>query len=216
MCSWRESNPHQWFRRPLLYPLSYRSSNGILYYRSMPAILYLFLIGLEFIFLLSFCIFMFFLIYSHVKGSPYVPTKMKETLFILEQMKMKKNKVFYDLGCGDGRLVREAVKRYQVKGIGVDVNPPLILWSNFLAWTQKIPAMFLRKNIFDLDLSDADYVYIFLLPQFIKKLVPKFRKELKKNTLLVSHGFIIDEFKPLLEKKINHLPFPTYFYRMRD
>lgn len=181
----------------------------------MPVLIYLFLIVLELVFVFSFCVYMFFLIYSHLKGSPYVPTKMKEIEFILAEMKPKRNSVFYDLGCGDGRMIRTAVKKYEVKGIGVDVNPLLIGWSRFFASVGGLPgAVFMRKNIFDVDLRDADDIYIFLLPGLISRLVPKFKKEMKPGCLLVSHGFKIDEFKRYLVKSIPHTPFPTYFYRL--
>lgn len=148
-------------------------------------------------------------------GSPYVPTKNKEIELFLKEANLKKGQIFYDLGCGDGRIVRMAVKRYRVKGTGFDINPLLIFWARFLARIKKIKeAKFVTKNIFSVDLRQVDVLYLFLMPKLIEKLFPKLKNELRKNTLIVSHGFVIEGFKKKLIKKIDHRPFPTYFYKI--
>jgi SAM-dependent methyltransferase len=176
---------------------------------------YYLLLFIELLFFASFSVYVIFLIYSHIKGSPYVPTKTKETLFILKEAHLKKKQIFYELGCGDGRVVRYAVKDYKVKGFGVDINPLLILYSKFLCFLQKIKGiMFIREDIMKIDLENANVVYLFLMPEFLKRLIPKFEKELKKNTIVISHGFKIIDWQKKLYKTIQHTPFPTYFYRI--
>src|SRR6185295_16924937 len=34
--------------------------------------------------------------------------------------------VVYDLGCGDGRIVIEAARRFGARGVGIDINPARI------------------------------------------------------------------------------------------
>jgi cyclopropane fatty-acyl-phospholipid synthase-like methyltransferase len=148
-------------------------------------------------------------------GSPYVPTKDKEAEFFLKEAKLKKGQIFYDIGCGDGRIVRTAVKEYQVKGTGIDINPLLIWLAKFLAKTKKVKNVeFITKNIFDVDLRKVDVLYIFLMPKLIEKIFPKLKKELKKGALVISHGFVVEGLKKNLIHKIDHTPFPTYFYRV--
>jgi len=72
---------------------------------------------------------------------------------------------------------------------------------------------FIQKNILKFDLTKADYIYLFLFPALIEKLVPKFDKELKKGTVIISHGFPVNEYKNKLIKKVERNPFPTYYYR---
>jgi SAM-dependent methyltransferase len=176
--------------------------------------LYILLLLLELAFLIGFTVYTIFLIYSGLKGSPYVPTKSKEAEFILKEIGLEKNKVFYDLGCGDARVVRKAVSQYHVKGVGIDVNPILITYARFLARIRGLKDIKLKvKNLFDTDLSQADVVYLFLMPGLLKKLIPKFERELKKTALVVSHGFLIEGWEKNMVKKIPHTPFPTYFYR---
>jgi hypothetical protein len=74
---------------------------------------------------------------------------------------------------------------------------------------------FCRKNIFDVSLEKADVIYLFLMPALISKLVPKFKKELRKKTLIISHGFKVKGFGPYLVKFLDRRPFPTYYYIFR-
>lgn len=167
-------------------------------------------------FLLFMIIYTLSLIYSSWMGSPYVPSKQKEVDTFLKEAHLKPNKVFIELGCGDGRVVRTAVSKYKVKGIGVDINPLIIKWARFLANQKQINNIDFRvENIFKTDLAKADYVYIFLMPDPIKKLTSKLQKELKNNTLVISHGFNIVGWESYLIKKIPHTPFPTYFYQYK-
>ena len=156
------------------------------------------------------------LIYSSLMGAPYVPTKNKLALEILKEIKFKKNGLFIELGSGDARITRSAVKHYPIRGMAVDVNVLLIIWSKFLAWTQGIDKRidFITKNILDVNLTKADYIYLFLFPALIEKLIPKFKKELKKGTIIISHGFPVEKYKPKLFKKVDRSTFPTYYYRV--
>lgn len=150
-------------------------------------------------------------------GSPFVKTKNKTLDIILKEANLKPNQEFIDLGCGDGIVVRTAVKKYNVKGIGVDINPLLIYRAkliNHLQHTQKI--RFIKQNIFDTDIKKADIIYIFLLPKFLVKLKSKLRHESKKNALIISHGFQIEGWEKYMFKTIKSKPFSTFYYRLHS
>ncbi len=142
-----------------------------------------------------------------------MPTRQKEVDLILKELSPKKNKLLIELGSGDGRFTRTAVRNYHVKGVGVDINPIMIVCARILAKIQKISCRFDYKNIFATDFRDADYIYLFLMPETIKKLVPAFEIQLKKNTVVVSHGFRLISWEIYLFKTIHHTPFPTFFYK---
>lgn len=199
-------------------------------------ILYLLLIFILLIFLIFMSVYGFSLIVSSMYGAPYVPTKNMLTVEILKEIKFKKNSLFVELGSGDGRIVRTAVRLYGVKGIGVDINPLLTFWANCLShsglsrikkrfWslrrlagpqndTKKEDIHFVTDNILNVDLTKADYIYLFLFPALIQKLLPKFNKELKKGTIIISHGFPIEKYKKKLTKKVKRATFPTYYYKI--
>jgi len=148
-------------------------------------------------------------------GSPYVATKNKQVELILKELQPKKGKVFFELGCGDGRVVRRAVKDFEVLGFGFDINPFLCLWAKFLAKKEGLKNIVIeRRNILNLSYKNVDYVYLFLLPEIIKKLQKKLEAEMPKKAIVVSHGFAILGWEKRIFKKIDEKPFPTYFYRM--
>lgn len=166
------------------------------------------------------------LIYSSLMGAPYVPTKNKLAHEILKEVKFKKNSLFVELGSGDARITRTAVKNYKVRGMAIDVNWLLIFWSKILWFFDSRRSLsslggdgndkltFKNENILNTDLTKADYIYLFLFPALIEKLIPKFNKELKKGTIIISHGFPVLEYKSKLFKKVDRKTFPTYYYKV--
>lgn len=168
------------------------------------------------IFLIFMSIYGVSLIFSSLMGAPYVPTKNKLAVDILKEIKYKKNGLFVELGSGDARITRAAVKNYPVHGMAVDVNGLLIIWSKFLSKLDgtRNRIDFVVKNILSVDLTKADYIYLFLFPALIQKLLPKFKRELKKGTIIISHGFPISKYKNRMIKQVDRLPFPTYYYKI--
>ena len=140
------------------------------------------------------------MIFSSAMGAPYVPTKNKLALEILKEVKFKRNGLFVELGSGDARIVRTAVKNYHVRGLAIDVNGLLILWSKILKFLDPLlrgddKLTFKRANILEVDVRNADYIYLFLFPALIEKLIPKFDRRLKEGVIIISHGFPIKEYK---------------------
>lgn len=149
-------------------------------------------------------------------GAPYVATRGKTVKEILEKAKLKKGQVFLELGSGDGRVVRTAVKKYGVKGIGVEFHPILIWYSRLLAKLFGVSGVeFVRGNFYQTDLSKADVIYMFLLPKTMEKLREKILRECKKGTLLISHGFKIRGLERFLILEIPRKTFSTFYYRIR-
>jgi len=164
------------------------------------------------------------LIYSSIKGSPYVATKNKAIIDMFAKIKFIKGKKFLELGSGDGRISRYVAYKYGLYTTGVDVNILLVWWARFLTFLSfkkdlstsfgMTRVNFGKENIFKTDFREFDYLYIFLMPELIEKLELKFKKELKKGAIIISHGFPIERLKKNLFKKLARSPFPTYFYRV--
>ncbi len=179
-------------------------------------LIYLTVLILLLFFLIFISIYTLLLIYSSLKGSPYVATRNKRIDDILKNANLKKNKVFIELGSGDGRIVRTAVEKYGVIGLGVDINPLLVFWSKILSRKLKDKINFKTQDIFQTDLKKADYLYLFLMPKLIEKLKPKMEKELKKGALVISHGFKIIGWEKKLVKTLKVDPFWTYYYKVKS
>lgn len=182
----------------------------------MLIIVYLLVILLGFLIPVLVAIYTIYQFISDFKGAPYVPTSVKIVAQILKEANLKKGQIFLELGSGDGRIVRTAVKNYQVNGLGVDINLPLIFYSRVAAKLQKLEKIkFLRQDLFKTNLKKTDVLFLFLLPKTLKKIAPKILTECKKNTLIISHGFRLEGLEKYLVKKTDRKYFPTYYYKIK-
>jgi ribosomal protein L11 methylase PrmA len=132
----------------------------------------------------------------------YVPTPEEVVEEMLRLANVGKNDVIYDLGCGDGRIVITAAKKYGARGIGIDIDPERIKESNENARQAGVAdrVKFLQQDLFQTDFSEATVVTLYLLPALNLKLRPKLL-ELKPGTRIVSHAFDMGDWKP--EKVVN-------------
>ena len=135
----------------------------------------------------------------HFVATPqYVVDKM------LELAQVQKDDLLYDLGCGDGRIVVTAAKKYGCKAIGFDIDPDRVRDS--LENVRKNQVQDLVKiehqDIFKLDLSKADVVTLYLLPSLNVRLIPQLEK-LKPGSRIVSHSFDMRGVKPDKVVKVN-------------
>ncbi|MBX6314941.1 MAG: methyltransferase domain-containing protein [Isosphaeraceae bacterium] len=127
----------------------------------------------------------------------FVPTPQEVVDKMLELAEVKKGDVVYDLGCGDGRIVITAAKKYGVKGVGVDIDPQRIRESQENVRKHNVGDLVTIKqgDIFQMDLSEASVVTLYLLPQLNVRLMPQLEK-LKPGSRIVSHDFDMQGAKP--------------------
>lgn len=122
-------------------------------------------------------------------GIPNNVLKDIEKEFIL-----KDDSVIYDLGCGDGRvLFHLAKKNPKLKYIGIENSPFPFVIAKTLSWWHKkrdnLNVEILKKDFFDVDLSNATHIFTYLYPNVMDDLLPKLDKELKRGTVLISSSF---------------------------
>lgn len=154
-----------------------------------------------------------FLLISFFGAAPYVPTSQKIIEEILASAKLKNGQKFFDLGSGDGRVVITAVKKYQVSGTGVEINPYLYWYSKIISWIKGLKKIrFLRKDLMKVNLSEANIIFLYLLPKFLPKLKEKLALECKKNTLIISHRFAIIGWENKMVKVDKRPHCSTYYY----
>lgn len=108
--------------------------------------------------------------------------------------KVNKKDIVYDLGCADGTVLTVAAKEFRAKGVGIEIDPlrfiiaKLKIKLNGLSGQVKI----VKNNFFKEDISEATIVFLYLVPKALQRLMPKFKKELKPGTRIVSYVYKMD------------------------
>lgn len=126
--------------------------------------------------------------YWLVTGVPFVKSRKKIINFLIEEIKIEPGKIFYDLGCGDGKVIFHLAKNNpQAKFIGYELNPSLVWLAKIF---RKLPnVQYQRGDFYKVDIKNADYVFLFLFPELMDKLLPKLEKELKPGAVVISNSF---------------------------
>ena len=129
---------------------------------------------------------------------PYVPTPLDVAQRMLTMAKVSASDYVIDLGSGDGRLVREAARRYGARGLGVDLDPELVARSTELARREGVAdkVSFMVQDLFQTEIGDASVVTMYLLPAVNMKLRPRLLTSLKPGTRIVSHDFDLADWQP--------------------
>lgn len=138
--------------------------------------------------------------------SPWAPwwrTNKEVARAFCELAEIRKGDVVYELGSGDAQALITAAKEYGAKGVGVEIDPLRVFVSNMLLYSSGVSDKITikRKNFFDEDLSKATVVFVYLVPKTLNRLKPKFLKELKKGTRVVSYRYEINLPERKYDKK---------------
>ena len=153
-------------------------------------------------------------VYGAISAAPWLPTKRKDVGRMVALAAIKPGERVYDLGCGDGRLVFEAANQ-GAEAIGIEI----FVLPYFYAWIKSIfkkGAAILYGDLFNYDLSGADVVFVFLQDKSYKRLLAKFKKELKPGTRVVVGCWDMTDWKDHLvkEDKPTDKDLPMYLYQV--
>jgi SAM-dependent methyltransferase len=129
---------------------------------------------------------------------PFVPTPIPVVERMLELAGVTKDDVLYDLGSGDGRIPILAAERYGARGVGIEINPVWVRDARRIAERSGLTdrVAFRIEDLFTVDLREATVVTLYLFPPINRKLQSKFARELKPGTRVVSHEYLIGDWKP--------------------
>jgi SAM-dependent methyltransferase len=122
----------------------------------------------------------------------YVGTPNDVVAKMLEMAKIQKDDVVYDPGCGDGRMVITAAKKYGCRAVGFEIDPKLVAEGRQIAKKRKVDQLVTieEKDIFTVDYSKATVISMYLLPEMIVKLRPALEK-MKPGSRIVAHDYAI-------------------------
>ena len=104
----------------------------------------------------------------------------------------------YDLGCGDGRVVVQAAKRYGARGVGVDLDPDRIREARELARREGVEQLvrFIQRDAGKVDLSPATVVALYLWQSENLRLRERLRKGLRPGARVISRDSHMGLWEP--------------------
>jgi predicted RNA methylase len=131
--------------------------------------------------------------------APFVPSPMVVVRHMLQVAALKPGEVLFDLGAGDGRTVIMAAKTFGARAVGVELREDLakkaLSTINENGLTDKVTIV--NGDMFQVDLSAADVVFLYLTTSANEKIKPKMENELKSGVRVVSHDYEIIGWKPV-------------------
>lgn len=131
--------------------------------------------------------------------APFVATPLPVVRHMLMLADLKPGETFYDLGAGDGRTVVMAAQEFGARAVGVELREDLakkaLSTIHELGIQDRVTIV--QDDMFKIDLSAANVVFLYLTTSANDKVKPKLEKELKAGTRVVSHDYEILGWKPL-------------------
>lgn len=138
--------------------------------------------------------------------APFVPTPQYVVDKMLELAQVNSQDVVFDLGCGDGRIVITAARKYGAHAVGVDIDPERIRESEANAKAAGVESLvsFKLEDAMKVDVSSATVVTLYLLTSSNEVLRPILTKQLKPGARIVSHAFGMGNWPPQKTEVIPH------------
>ncbi len=125
--------------------------------------------------------------------APFVPSPSTVVEYMLKMADLKAGEVLFDLGSGDGRTVIMAAKTFGARGVGVELREDLAkkALGNIHESGVEDRVTIVNSDMFNVNLTSADVVYLYLTTSANEKIRPKLETDLKKGVRIVSHDYEI-------------------------
>ena len=130
--------------------------------------------------------------------APYIPTPQDVVDRMLEVAQVTSKDTVFDLGCGDGRIVITAAKKFGARGVGIDIDKDRIAESRRNARDAGVASLvrFDQGDILNADVSTATVVTLYLVSSANMKLRPILTKQMQPGARIVSHAFGMGDWQP--------------------
>ncbi len=144
-------------------------------------------------------LFLIWIFWSSIIGAGFQPTSRKLVKQMLNMAEVGPDDIVYDLGSGDGRIVIDAVKKYNAKAVGLEADPSRVFWSRLVITLSGIGkrAKIVWGNFFNQNINEATVVTLFLSDTANQKLKSKFLEELEPGTRIVSYVWKFRGWEPV-------------------
>ena len=149
-------------------------------------------------FIVLYNVYLFIYLRNSFRKLPYVPIRLEDIPRLITIADIKGEKIFYDLGSGDGRvLIGFARAHKELACSGYEISSFYVFVTNLKARLNRLKNCRAKKaDMFTVDVSDADIVYVYPNPKFAKLINEKILKNLKKGTKVISYCFPIVGLTP--------------------
>lgn len=159
--------------------------------------------------------------------APYIGTPEETYETILQLGELKPGEIFYDLGAGDFGLVLKAVKPpyNAAKSVGIELREDLTTIAEEKVKKEGLEdrVKIIHGNVLsdEINISDADLVYIYLSDEGNAMIRPKLERQLRDEARVVSNNFFIPDWiysdckvvrAPIVLEGIISPPIYHYFY----
>jgi len=130
--------------------------------------------------------------------APFVATPEDVVERMLGLAKVGPDDVVYDLGCGDGRIVIAAARKFGARGVGIDIDANLVNKAEARAKAEGVSdrVRFEVGDAMAANVSRATVVTLYLLSASNVRLRPLLTKQLRKGARIVSHSFAMGDWEP--------------------
>jgi len=171
---------------------------------------------LSLVFILFILICCFNLIFSVLSFAPWVPSRSRDLERIFKLADLKPGQIFYELGCGNGRVSVYAANHFKVKVIGLEISLPFYLICKLRQFFNRSAKLeFKLKNLYHENLAPADVVYLFGIPKTLnEKFCLKLKQELRPGTKIISYSFKLHNWQPKITDKPTKKDLPVYLYEV--
>ena len=139
--------------------------------------------------------------YAGYSAAPWLPMRKYDIERFCQFSDISPGEKFYDLGCGDGRIVCAASKRgARASGCEISVLPYVL--AKLRCVVSGISTNSIQYySLWSADIRDADTVFFYLLPHMQSRLKEKFENELKGGARVITYAWPIDGWQPV---KVDH------------
>lgn len=132
--------------------------------------------------------------------APWVPTRKKDIEKLLEILDLQAWETFLEIGCGDGRVSHAVARKFtKSKILGIEIALPVFIWAYMRWFFTRLWNYEVRLwNAFKEDFWAYDVIYVYGLPKHLEqKIIPKFEREAKIGSKLISYVFSVHTYSKL-------------------
>ena len=147
---------------------------------------------------------------------PYVNSFNSQLNLLKKHLRLKPSKALLDLGCGDGKAMRFFAKYYPIQVIdGYDTSLFAIalgrFYNHFFQFKKRINLM--HWDLHNADLSQYDYVYVYLLPKHNELIEDWLFDGIKDDCVVISNSFTFKKHKEFAKIEDEDSKWKFYLYR---